>query len=231
MKICGLLKTTLLDYPGHIAATVFLGGCNFRCPFCHNSGLLTPEAGEVISENELFAFLKRRSSILEGVCVTGGEPAISEGLEDFIGRIKSLGYLVKLDTNGTRPHVIKSLHTAGLLDYVAMDIKGGRKSYSKIAGIFNLSMDQIEESAAFLMEGTIPYEFRTTVVKELHDENDFRDIGPWLKGCSRYYLQSYVDSREVLGSGFHAYSKEELLAFADIVKPFIPTVALRGEGD
>lgn len=228
MKICGLQKTTLLDYPGHVAATIFIGGCNFRCPFCHNGSLLSNDAEEIISQDELFSFLKRRRSILEGVCITGGEPTLSKGLEALMVRIKGMGYKIKLDTNGCRPDIIKKLSFAGLLDYIAMDIKGGRRHYPQIAGVLGLPMKQIEESVSFLMESGIPYEFRTTVVKELHDESDFKDIGFWLSGCSRYFLQSYVDSQEVLCSGFHACTKKDLLAFAEIVRPYIPDVSLRG---
>lgn len=228
MKICGLQKTTLLDYPGHVAATVFLGGCNFRCPFCHNSGLLGNDAEEAMSEAELFTFLKRRASILEGVCITGGEPTLSSGLEDFIQKIRQLGYRIKLDTNGCRPDVLKALAGKGLLDYVAMDIKAGRENYPQVSGVPGLQMEKIEESASFLMNGRIPYEFRTTVVKELHDNRDFLDIAQWLKGCSRYFLQNYVDSGEVLCPGFHSCTKEELLAFAEILRPHIAEVSLRG---
>lgn len=228
MKICGLQKTTLLDYPGHVAATVFVGGCNFRCPFCHNGSLLSNNAEEILSQEELFRFLKRRRGILDGVCITGGEPTLSSGLADFITAIKDMGFLIKLDTNGCRPHVLKSLNAAGLLNYVAMDIKGGHSHYSCIAGIPGLPLEPIEESVSFLMESGIPYEFRTTVVKELHDETDFLDIGLWLEGCSRYFLQSYADSREVLCPGFHACTKKELLTYADLLKPYIPGVSLRG---
>lgn len=228
MKICGLQKTTLLDYPGHVAATIFLGGCNFRCPFCHNSGLLGNDAEEAMTRDELFTFLKRRRAILEGVCITGGEPTLSDGLEEFICEIKEMGYLVKLDTNGSKPHVLKNLAEKGLLDYVAMDIKAGRANYPRVTGAPGVQIETIEESAAFLMKGTLPYEFRTTVVKELHDEQDFLDIRVWLKGCAHYYLQSYVDSDEVLCSGFSACTKEELLAFAGLLKPWMEEVSLRG---
>ncbi len=159
MKICGLQKTTLLDFPGKVAATLFTGGCNFRCPFCHNSGLLSGDAEELYTPGEILRFLEKRKNILEGVCITGGEPTLQPDLEDFIRDIRSLGLAVKLDTNGYRPDILKALCRKGLLDYVAMDIKGGRNRYGAAAGIRDLSMDRIDESVRFLLEETVPYEF------------------------------------------------------------------------
>ncbi len=229
MKICGLQKTTLLDFPGHVAATVFLNGCNFRCPFCHNTELLTGTAGELMSVKELIDFLKKRRSILEGVCITGGEPTLSgEDLENLIGSVKNLGYLVKLDTNGYRPECLKRLCREGLVDFVAMDIKAGRFHYGEVCGISELNMALIEDSVSFLMEGTIPYEFRTTVVKGLHRENDFEDIAKWIGGCSQYFLQGFVDSGNVLKEGYSAFSRKELDGFLSIVQKTIPKAAIRG---
>ena len=219
MIISGLLKTTLLDYPQHVAATIFLGGCNFRCPFCHNSDLLEGTDG-LFSKEEVLTFLKKRAGILEGVCITGGEPTLHRDLEPFIREIRSLGLLVKLDTNGYRPDVLKDLCNKNLLDYVAMDIKSGRTGYAKAAGVPGLDLSHIEESVDFLMKNTVPCEFRTTVVRELHREDDFREIG--------YFLQSYKDSENVLVPGFSSYSKEELLHFRDILVPLVPSTALRG---
>lgn len=228
MNISGLQKTTLLDYPGHVAATVFLGGCNFRCPFCHNGDLIDGSAGEALTEDEVLSFLKKRASVLEGVCITGGEPTLHAGLTDFIKKIRGLGLLVKLDTNGYRPDILKSLCDQGLVDYVAMDIKSGPTGYAKTAGMANLDLAKIEESIAYLLQGGVPFEFRTTVVRELHSGADFEEIGPWLSGCPHYYLQSYKDSENVLLSGFSACTKEELLAFAAIVAPYVGHVSLRG---
>lgn len=228
MKLCGLQKTTLLDFPGHVAATIFLGGCNFRCPFCHNSGLLGSEAQSVFTEKDILAFLKKRRGILEGVCITGGEPTLDGDLEPFIKKIRDLGYLIKLDTNGYRPEVLKNLALNGLLDYAAMDIKAGRKNYSYAAGVTGLNIKYIEESAAFLLSGTIPYEFRTTAVKGIHGTEDFKDIGRWLAGPSHYYLQNFVDSDQVLCPGCKSFSKEELEGFLTVLKPFIPNAKLRG---
>lgn len=227
MIVSGLLKTTLLDYPGHVAATVFLGGCNFRCPFCHNSGLL--EGGnELFSEDEILAFLKKRAGILEGVCITGGEPTLHCDLQSFIRQIRSLGLLIKLDTNGYRPDVLKELCQKKLVDYVAMDIKSGCSGYAKAAGISNLDLSLIEESIGFLLKNTVPCEFRTTVVRELHREEDFKEIGMWLAGASAYFIQSYKDSETVLVPGLSSYSRAELLHLADIVMPYVPSVSLRG---
>lgn len=231
MKLCGLQKTTLLDFPGHVAATVFLGGCNFRCPFCHNSGLLGNETESTFTKEDILNFLKKRKGILEGVCITGGEPTLEEDLEPFIEEIRDLGYLIKLDTNGYQPDVLKALVLHGLLDYVAMDIKAGRGNYSKAAGVCSLKIKNIEESAAFLMSGTIPYEFRTTAVKGIHGPHDFQDIGRWLAGCSHYYLQNFADSDQVLCPGFQSFSKKELEEFLSILKPFIPNAMLRGIDD
>lgn len=228
MKICGLQKTTLLDYPQHVAATVFMGGCNFRCPFCHNSDLLGSDAEPAYTTEEVLDFFRTRTTRLEGVCLTGGEPTLQPDLESLIRELRGMGYLIKLDTNGYKPDVLKDLASKGLLDYVAMDIKSSKEGYPTVAGVESLDMKRIEESVRFLMEGNVPYEFRTTVVRELHSEEDFRSIGKWLHGCSRYYLQNYVESDQVLQPGFSSYSKEELLKFIDILKADIGDVGLRG---
>lgn len=228
MKICGLQKTTLLDYPGHLAAAIFLGGCNFRCPFCHNKDLLGNDTEALYTEDELMDFLKKRSNILEGVCITGGEPTLSPDLESLIRRIRALGYHIKLDTNGSRPDVLKHLCENGLIDYVAMDIKNSREHYALTAGAEILPIGEIENSINFLMHGSVDYEFRTTVVKELHHEEDFIQIGMRLQGCRAYFLQNYVDSDHVLQPGFSSCTKEELLNFRQLLLPYIPNTELRG---
>ena len=228
MVISGLQKTTLLDYPGHVAATLFLGRCNFRCPFCHNSDLLDGDSSDPFTEESVLSFLRKRSGVLQGVCITGGEPTLHPDLEEFIVKVRGLGLKIKLDTNGYRPQVLKNLCGRGLIDYVAMDIKSGRSGYGRAAGKPNLELDRIEESVSFLLSGAVPYEFRTTVVKGLHTDEDFREIGPWLSGASAYFLQDYKDSENVLSPGFASFDKEELLHFAEIVAPFIPGVCLRG---
>lgn len=228
MKICGLQKTTLLDFPGHVAATIFTGGCNFRCPFCHNSDLLGNDAETAYTEEEALKFLARRRGILEGVAITGGEPTLQPDLRDFILRVREMGYKIKLDTNGGRPDVLRALCEEGLIDYVAMDIKTCKERYPVVAGIPSLRLEGIVESVGFLKQGHFPYEFRTTVVKELHAPEDFTRIGQWLSGCSRYYLQNFVASDNVLVPGFSACSKEELLEYQTLVRPYVDHVELRG---
>lgn len=229
MKICGLQKTTLLDFPGHVACTIFTGGCNFRCPFCHNSELLEDGWADDYTEEEIFAFLNKRKGILEGVCITGGEPGIQPDLEGFIRNIRNLGLAVKLDTNGYKPELLKDLCRKGLLDYVAMDIKASRDRYGETAGAPGLNMDLIDESIEFLLSGSVDYEFRTTVVRGLHTAEDFRRIGPWIRGCARYYLQCFTDSGQVLVPGtFSAFSKDKMLEFAELVRPYVGQVSLRG---
>lgn len=229
MKICGLQKTTLLDFPGRVAATIFTGGCNFRCPFCHNSGLLGTDAEEYDSADAILEFLNKRKKILEGVCITGGEPTLQPDLEEFISRIRDLGLAVKLDTNGYKPLILKDLCRKGLLDCVAMDIKAGRDHYGDVSGVPGLSIECIDESIKFLLEGSIPYEFRTTVVRGLHSSDDFRQIGPWIQGCPEYYLQCFSQSGQVLVPDLYSdFTKDEMLAFADLVRPYVGKVCVRG---
>ena len=228
MKICGLQKTTLLDYPGHVAATVFLGQCNFRCPFCHNSDLITEQAEALVSKEELLTFLKKRTSLLEGVCITGGEPTLSPDLEALVSDIKKLGFLVKLDTNGYRPSVIRNLCQKNLLDYIAMDLKSSPENYGTVTGIPDIRLSPIMESVEFIKTCGIPYEFRTTAVKGLMGAEDFSAIGQWLHGAEHYFIQNYVESPQVLSPGFSPFRKEELLAFAELVRPHVKYVSLRG---
>lgn len=229
MKICGLNKTTLLDYPGKVACTIFIGGCNFRCPFCQNSSLvlhhhMQPE----ISQEEIFKFLKKRQGILEGVCITGGEPTLYPDLVEFIKRIKDLGYFVKLDTNGTNPDLIQFLASHHLVDKIAMDIKTSRERYHVLCGIEKPAMESIEKSISFLLKNSVDYEFRTTVVKELHTEQDFLNIRQWIKEAKAYYLQAYRDSEEVIQPGFSSFSFQELLHFKEILEETISLVEIRG---
>ena len=228
MVIKGLQKTTLLDFPGKVACTVFTAGCNFRCPFCHNASLvLTPELSEQISEEEFFSFLEKRKNILDGVCITGGEPTLQRDIENFIKRIRALGLSVKLDTNGARPELLKSIIDKELLDYVAMDIKNSKEKYSLTAGV-DVDIEKISESVKILMNSKIPYEFRTTVVKELHTADDIKSIGEWIFGAERYFLQSFTDSGDLIDGGYSAHSPQDMEKLLDIAKQYIPSAALRG---
>lgn len=262
MKIHGLNKLTLLDYPGHMACLIFTGACNYRCPFCHNASLvLNPSSQPAISEDEIFAFLQSRRGILEGVCISGGEPTLQADLPEFIRKIRAMGFHVKLDTNGSRPGILKTLLEEGLLDYVSMDIKNAPKKYlttigihtetqavaavsnepaspascsdacEDIPGFNNLITDSVRQSAELLMQSGISYEFRTTVVKELHSKEDLLTIGKWLNGARAYYLQSFRDSETLVGVGvgqLHAYEPEQMRAFRDMLKPYFKTVEIRG---
>ncbi len=227
MIIQGFSKTSLLDYPGHIAADVFTAGCNFRCPFCHNSDLVLTPATEY-SEEEVLSVLKKRRGILEGVCITGGEPTLQPDLLDFMRKLRDLDYKIKLDTNGYRPDVLRAVLSEGLADYVAMDIKNSFAKYPQTAGICGFNTKKIKESISLLMNCTIDYEFRTTVVRELHTSEDLTEIAHILNGCKQYFLQSFKDSGNVLENGFSAYTDEEMITLYNMIKPILPVAKLRG---
>ncbi len=239
MKICGLMKTTLLDFPGHVACTVFTGGCNFRCPFCHNSELLPNYSKEIMSTEEFFAFLDKRKATLEGVAITGGEPTMQKDLPDFARHIKGYyGLDVKLDTNGTNVEMLDGMVCEGLVDYVAMDIKAGPSGYSRLAGIpvteamMSSIRDCIENFRGRFDNGNsiAPYELRTTVVGGLHTDEDFHEIAEFIKGTSKYVLQCYKDSENVLckDRGFYSPSAEDMLRYKEIVAPYVGSVEIRG---
>lgn len=227
MYILGLQKLTLLDFPGRLAATVFLGGCNFRCPFCHNASLvLSPGECEKISEEWFFEFLASRAGKLTGVCITGGEPTLYPDLKDFIKRIKDMSFAVKLDTNGTNPDLLSDLITLGLVDYVAMDIKNCREKYKATVGTA-VDIEKIERSVNILLSEKVDCEFRTTVVRELHSIEDFSAISEWIKGAKRYFLQTFEDSGDLIKPGFSAYSREETEAILRAVLPNVPNAQIR----
>ena len=229
MIIQGLQKLTLLDYPGQVACTIFTAGCNFRCPFCHNASLVIETyKNRNISEEEIFSFLKKRQGILDGVCVTGGEPLIQPGIEGFLRKIKEMGFKVKLDTNGSFPDKLKKIVEAGLVDHVAMDIKNSKESYSKTVGIDNYDIRNIERSVEYLMSGVVSYEFRTTVVRQFHQRADFESIAKWIKGADKYYLQQFVDSGDLIQQGLSGYNKDIMEQALEIVKQQIPNAELRG---
>ena len=230
MIIKGFAKLTLLDYPGKVACTIFTGGCNFRCPFCHNASLAT-RAGEVdtIPEDEIFDLLRKRKGILDGVCITGGEPLLfGDDLKDFIIKIKELGYAIKLDTNGSFPDKLRTLIEAGLIDKVAMDIKSSPEKYGLVAGVENFDISPILESIELLKSSGIDYEFRTTVVKELHSADDFHGIGKMIAGAKAYFLQSFVDSGDLIGEGLSAPTKEDMEAYRKIAEIYVPNTQIRG---
>jgi pyruvate formate lyase activating enzyme len=229
LNILGFQKTTLLDFPGHVASTVFFGGCNFRCPFCHNGELvLSPRQSQPLDPRELLDFFRKRKGILDGVCVTGGEPTLEPELPEFLKAIKDLGLSVKLDTNGYRPRILESILEQQLADYVAMDIKGAPGDYAAICGLPELDISRIQKSVQLLMDSRTPYEFRTTVVKELHNRDSFTAIGKWIAGADAYFLQGYQDSEYVISPGFHAYTLEELKHFQTLLSTWLPRVEIRG---
>ena len=229
MKIHGFQSLTLLDYPGKVACTVFLGGCNFRCPFCQNTGLvLSPEREAVVPMEEVLGVLRKRRGMLDGVCITGGEPTLTSDLPEFIGRVREMGYLVKLDTNGYRPDVLEKLLENGMLDYVAMDIKSSRERYAKVAGLPGLDLNRIQRSVQLLMGGNVDYEFRTTVAQGLHTREDIEAVGKWLQGCRRYFLQNYQESDQVMMPVFAGFSREQLENFRRLLLEYIPEVGIRG---
>lgn len=235
MKIAGIQKMTLLDYPGRVACTVFLPGCNFRCPFCHNGGLLESSPQGEIEPTELLEFLKKRRDLLDGVCITGGEPTLQPQLRDLITNIKKLGYCVKLDTNGSRPKVLRKLVEDGLVDYVAMDVKNSPEMYRQTTGTEDLVIQDIEESIRFLSLGNVDYEFRTTLVDELHSEQSVMEMGQWIERLAapnkakRLFLQPFVDRESVLFSGLNSPSFEKIEEYVKILSPFVGQIAVRGQ--
>ena len=228
MMIHGLQKMTLLDFPGRVACTVFLGGCDFRCPYCHNFELADGTAKPVMDDGALFAFLEKRRGLLDGVAITGGEPCLHPGLIDLMRRIRALGFAVKLDTNGAHPDRLAAILDEGLADYVAMDIKNSPEKYARTAGLAQLDLAPVRRSVALLMAGDIDYEFRTTVVDELHEAGDFEAIGAWIAGARRYFLQAFTDRDTVPFGNLHAPSPERLRQYAAVAARFVPDTRLRG---
>lgn len=231
MKLMGMQKLTMLDYPGKLACTVFTGGCNFRCPFCHNAGLVLPEqikTGEEIPAEEFFAFLAGRKGRLDGVAVTGGEPLLQPDLADFLGRIKEMGFSVKLDTNGSFPEKLRELCEAGLVDYVAVDIKNSPAKYPMTVGVPDFDLAPVRKTVSYLLEGHVPYEFRTTVVAGFHEPDDFVEIGKWIAGADRYYLQNFVDSGNLIEGGLQGFSEADMKALKTLVAPYVSLCDTRG---
>ena len=230
MRICGLQKLAMVDYPGKLAATVFTGGCNLRCPFCHNALLVTQldSNPESYSEEEVLNFLASRRKLLDGVVLTGGEPLLQAGVEDFLRAVKALGFDVKLDTNGTFPERLAAILDAGIVDYVAMDIKNCLPKYPMTVGLREFDTTPIQESVQLLKNSGVDHEFRTTVMQPYHTAADIQAIARWLEGSPRYYLQTFVDSGNLIGTGMAPFTPEEMQGFADLVRPYFGTVGVRG---
>ncbi len=228
MKIHGLQKMTLLDFPGHVACTVFLGGCDFRCPYCHNYELADGTADPVMDDTELLSFLSKRTGLLDGVAITGGEPCLHKDLPELLRKIREMGFSVKLDTNGYHPQLLESILKEGLADYVAMDIKNSPAKYAITAGVDQIRMDTFKQSIALIMNEARDYEFRTTVVREFHEESDFDEIGRLISGARRYFLQSFTDRDTVPYGNLSAPAKEDLEKYAEIVRKYVPHVTIRG---
>jgi pyruvate formate lyase activating enzyme len=230
MKIQGIQKVTLLDFPGKVSCTVFTSGCNFRCPFCQNASLVVPgmmqEQG--VDEEDFFAFLATRVKKLDGVCISGGEPTLQPDLKPFIRRIRAMGFEVKLDTNGSDPEILHEMIDEGLLDYVAMDIKNTRNNYAVSAGISEPPLDKLDESMKLLLTGRVPFEFRTTIVDELHTEEDIEAIAIQIKGAPRYFLQMFSDEGDLIQTGLHACSRTKMQLLQSKAAEYVPNASIRG---
>ena len=229
MRICGLQKLSMVDFPGKLAATVFTGGCNLRCPFCHNALLVTRlEETPTLDGQEVLRFLKSRRGLLDGVVLSGGEPLLQSGAADFLAAVREMGFAVKLDTNGCYPGILARILEQNLVDYVAMDIKNSREKYAVTAGVPGFDPAPIDESLSLLRQSGVDYELRTTIVREFHTAQDIAAIGKWCAGAPRYFLQNFVDSGALIGTGLHGPEPLELQAFAEIARPYFGSVEVRG---
>ena len=229
MRICGLQKLSMVDYPGKLAATVFTGGCNLRCPFCHNA-LLVTRLGEspTITEEEVLSFLSSRRGLLDAMVLSGGEPLIQPDAADFLEKVRNLGFSIKLDTNGCYPDALQAILDRKLVDYVAMDIKNRPEKYAQAVGIQGFSIENIEKSLALLRSSGIPYELRTTVVRQFHTPEDLEAIGLWLGNVPGFYLQNFQDSGNLIQSGLDGFSSEELRILAESAGKHMKNVRIRG---
>lgn len=229
LKIYGLQKLSLLDYPGKMACTIFTGGCNFRCPFCHNKSLvfLNPNESEISTE-EIYSYLDKRYNVLDGICVTGGEPLLHEGLANFLREIRRTNLKIKLDTNGSNLEKLKELIDEGLVDYVAMDIKNTKDLYPSTVGLQDFKFDEIEKTIKYLLEGHVDYEFRTTLVEKFHKSTNFDELGKMIKGCKNYYLQQFEDHGTCIEQGLSALPKEKVFEIKKIMQKYCENVSIRG---
>ncbi len=228
MKLHGIQKMTLLDFPGVVSCTIFLGGCDFRCPFCHNFELIDGTAQPVMDDSELIEFLKRRKALLDGVAITGGEPLLHNDLPELIRKIRAVGYKVKLDTNGYHPELLKKILDEGIVDYVAMDIKNCEEKYALTCGLEEMDLGKIKTSMSLLMNGNTDYEFRTTVINEFHEAADFEKIGEMIKGAKRYFLQRFTDRDSVPYGNLTAPSFDDMKNYAEIARKYVKNTELRG---
>ena len=229
MNIHGLQKLSMVDYPGKLAATVFAGGCNLRCPFCHNALLVTRlEESPALSRREVLDFLKSRKNLLDAVVLTGGEPLLQKDAADFLTEVKNMGFLVKLDTNGCYPQTLRNILDRGIVDYVAMDIKNCPAKYPETTGIPGVDPSPVEECAKLLKASGIDYELRATVVQEFHTPEGISAMGQWQQGAPRYFLQNFEDSGNLIGNGLHGFTQEEILSLKEAADPWFPSVSVRG---
>ncbi len=229
MLILGFQKLTLLDFPNRVAATVFTGGCNFRCPFCHNSPLVTKiEPQKSYDQNEVLSYLKSRKGVLDGICITGGEPLIQRDIEDFMKSVKDMGFLVKLDTNGSFPNKLKEVVDKKLVDYVAMDIKNSKELYGETVGVKDFDLSPIEQSVDFLLSGQVEFEFRTTITKNFHTVQSVESLAKWIKGTKKYFLQNFEDSGDLISTGIKAVEKETLFEMKKVAENVLGTCIIRG---
>ena len=229
MRILGLQKLSLVDFPGKVAATVFTGGCDLRCPFCPNAPLVLPGRGtSALDAGGVLDFLASRRGLLDGMVLSGGEPLLQPDAADFLAEVKAMGFAVKLDTNGCHPDALADILDRRLADYVAMDIKNSLEKYPWTVGVPGFDTAPVERSARLLMEGPADYEFRTTLVRPFHEVGDMETIGRWLRGARRYYLQAFVDSGDLVGGGCAPFTPEEMEGFLQAARPFFQSVALRG---
>lgn len=228
MTIHGIAKMTLLDFPGHVACTLFLPGCDFRCPFCHNFDLATGKSEEVMAEEELLSFLSGRKGLLDGVAITGGEPLLHRDLPELLKKIKDLGYKTKIDTNGYHPDALFAVLSSGLCDYVAMDVKNSPAKYAETCGVDSVDLGKIEKSIEILKNSAVDHEFRTTVTAELHTSDDIEAIGKMIAGAKKYFLQAFVDRDSVPFEGFSAPPRGTMEEYLGIARKYVPEAALRG---
>jgi len=230
MKLAGLQKLTLLDYPEKTACTVFIAGCNFACPYCYNVSLIKSNHKDIqtIGEDEFFSFLQNRRGLLDGVCISGGEPLMYGELNNFTAKIKEMGLLVKIDTNGCYPDLLKKIVKSGNVDYVAMDIKNSLEKYPETTGIPDYDTTPVMESVKYLLSGTVSYEFRTTVVRDFHTKEDMLTIANSIIGADRFYLQSFDNSKEALCKNLTAYNETEMKELCKSINEILPCAELRG---